>query len=94
VQLAAKFGLNILLAGHRIHLGDESSMHAFGWIDAGDAQTMARELARAMEDFIRESPENWHYLPFLDLFFQHHVSPSVLQPAIPAWLRPGGASVT
>lgn len=67
--LASKLQFSVLLAGHRVVLGQASEFHLFDWVEAGSLEQMTESCLVALERFIRQSPENWFYLNRMEAFF-------------------------
>lgn len=82
--LASKLQCNALLIGHRSELDAEGTLHVFGWIEAGSCEAMHAAYIEALEGFLREAPEHWHFLPTMEVFFQRQLTPGDLKIALPS----------
>ncbi len=85
--LASRFGCDVLLAGHRVSLGHPGELHVIAHIACCCAQVMQAHWSKAFEDFIRQAPEHWFYLPHLEAFFQRQQRSTRHRPSLPAALR-------
>jgi len=89
VQIAARLGCDVLLAGHRAQPGGRGEMHIRALIGHASAPQMMDQWARAFEVFIQESPENWMYLARMEAFYHRQKPFESLRPMLPRALRKG-----
>ncbi|TMU73941.1 hypothetical protein FGA82_21970 [Pseudomonas fluorescens] len=84
---ASKLRFSVLLAGHRVVLGQPSEFHLFDWIEAHSPEYMSEQCVVALERFIRHSPENWFYLTRMEAFFHRQRSASEMPVKMPNALQ-------